>query len=133
MQELAEDLYRISAMIDTIQQRMHIHHLHSLDGDFQRMAEIIVKQGGLLVTLIEGLNRNDKASHLQEKVARLYELEDEGDIVALELEHALFTHEPLPDALNLIVRKDLYQSLEGVTDAYRDVAAIALRIILKHS
>lgn len=133
VQELAEALYRISAMIDTIQQRMHIHHLHSLDGDFQRMAEIIVKQGDLLVTLIEGLNRNDKASHLQEKVARLYELEDEGDIVALELEHALFTHEPLPDALNLIVRKDLYQSLEGVTDAYRDVAAIALRIILKHS
>jgi uncharacterized protein Yka (UPF0111/DUF47 family) len=133
LQELAEALYRISGMVDTIQQRMHVHHLHSLDGDFQRMTQICVHQGEHLVALIEGLNRNEKASILQEKVTVLYDLEDQADKTALELEHNLFKHDPIPDALNLIVRKDLYQNLENVTDAFRDVAAIALRIILKHS
>ena len=133
LQELAEALYRITASLDAIYKRIKVHQLHSLDGDFQRLTQICVHQAEHLVALIEGLNRNEKASLLQEKVSLLYDLEDQADIIALELEHNLFAHDPVLNAQNLIVRKDLYQSLEHATDAYRDVATIALRIILKHS
>ena len=33
----------------------------------------------------------------------------------------------------VILRKDIYEMMEDVTDMYRDAANIALRIVLKHT
>lgn len=133
LQELASGLYAISSCLDGVQQRMYQHQLRPKNGDFNRFSQIAVHQSELLVALIHGLNHNEKPSILQEKVASLYELEDHADQALLELESALFRQEPAPDVRELILRKDIYGQLEDITDAYRDVAAIALRIILKHS
>jgi uncharacterized protein len=133
LQELAEGLYRISASLDGIQERMHAHGLRPIDGDFQRISQIVIHQVDHLVSLIDGLNQNEKPSILQEKVSVIYDLEDQADNTALELERLLFSKVPVPDVRDLILRKELYQALEDVTDFNRDIAAIALRIILKHS
>jgi uncharacterized protein len=133
LQELAEGLYRISSSLDGIQERMHAHDLRPVDGDFQRISQIVIHQVDHLVSLIDGLNKNEKPSILQEKVAVIYDLEDQADNTALELERLLFSKSPVPDVRDLILRKELYQALEDVTDFNRDIAAIALRIILKHS
>jgi uncharacterized protein len=133
LQELGEGLYRISASLDGIQERLHVHQIRPMEGDLQRMTQIAIHQVDHLVALIDGLNQNEKPSILQEKVAVIYDLEDQADNTALELERTLFRREPMPDVRDLILRKEIYQSLEHVTDTTRDVAAIALRIILKHS
>jgi uncharacterized protein Yka (UPF0111/DUF47 family) len=133
LQELGTALYAICSCLDGVQQRLFAHGLPPLEGDFQRFSQIFVHQAEIMVGLIKGLNHGEKPSLLQEKVAALYELEDQGDNVLLELEAALFRKEPLPDVRDLLLRKDVYGQLEDITDSYRDAAAIALRIILKHS
>jgi uncharacterized protein Yka (UPF0111/DUF47 family) len=133
LQELASALYSISSCLDGVKQRLHQHNLRPKNGDFNRFSQIVVHQSGLLEQLIHGLNHSEKPELLQEKVASLYELEDHADQALLELESALFRQDPIPDVRELILRKDIYGQLEDITDAYRDVAAIALRIILKHS
>jgi uncharacterized protein len=133
LQELASALYAISSCLDGVQQRLHINNLQLMDGDFVRFSQLLVRQGELLVLLITGLSKGEKPSLLQEQIAALYELEDQGDLALLELESALYREETAISMKNLVLRKDIYGQLEDVTDNYRDAAAIVLRIILKHS
>ena len=73
---------------------------------------------------------SDSARILQ-KVNVLHDLENKGDAALGELLSALFKN--YTEARDLILRKDIYDMQEKVIDRYRDAAAVALQIVLKHS
>lgn len=131
IQELSTAIYLIPKLIHKSNQRMRQHHLGSFHGDFGRFSGIIVRQSTVLVELMRGLEKGLKPTLIHEKSGILYELEDQGDDTLGTLISELFASE-LP-VRELILRKDLYEMLEDVTDYYRDAAAVAMRVVLKHS
>ena len=131
LQELATCLYSISKLQDKIQTRLlSVGWNESLE-PLKRFSLIIARQSDALQQLMQALVKNKKPRVIHEKAAVIDELEDQGDELFNELIVALYK-EPL-ETRDLLLRKDLFEMLEDVTDTYRDSAAVALRIILKHS
>jgi uncharacterized protein Yka (UPF0111/DUF47 family) len=131
IQEFCAHLYKIPKTIDKIRERLELHNMGAIDGDFARQVNLIVQEAVAMEDLVEALTRKGAAKKIVEKVDELHALEASGDEVLSNLLHKLFTDKT--DARELILRKDIYDMLEKVLDRYRDAAAIALQIVLKHS
>ncbi|MBK8190601.1 MAG: DUF47 family protein [Vampirovibrionales bacterium] len=131
IQAFGHTLYKIPKIADKIQERMIVHRLQPFNGDFTSLVDIISQQNEALKAVIGILNNNRKLNEMNERVATLHELEDRGDHLLGRLIADLFWS--ISDTRELILRKDIYEMLEEVTDYYRDCANVALQIVLKHS
>lgn len=133
IQLLSSKLYNVPKRIEKIKERLTTHHMRSRNNDFGRMMSIIRREADVLESLIQNLIKTKNLRIVTENSALLHELEDQGDDLLGQLLKELFETEPALDARELILRKDLYDMLESVTDDYRDVANVAMRVVLKHS
>lgn len=131
IQEFAANLYKITKTIDKIRERLDLHAVKSDRGDFSRQIDLIVAEADVMEEIVEALTHKGGAKIIVQKVSVLHELENNGDIVLGELLVHLFRD--VSDARDLMLRKDIHDMLEKVLDRYRDAAAIALQIVLKHS
>ena len=132
IQDFAISLYKICKTISKICDRLKMHNLVSEKGDFSRQTDLIVQEAEAMEDMVRELTsgHSDSARILQ-KVNVLHDLENKGDAALGELLSALFKN--YTEARDLILRKDIYDMLEKVIDRYRDAAAVALQIVLKHS
>lgn len=132
IQDIAADLYKIPKTIEKIKDRLSMHGINSVKGDFSRQIDVIVEESEAMQEMVRELT---KTGHDDERIIakarQLQELENKGDIILGELLVALFKNNT--DARDLILRKDIYDMLEKVVDRYRDAAGVALQIVLKHS
>jgi len=124
-------LYNIPKLIDKVRDRMLTHDIHPFNGDFNQFAAIIEREAEAMTSLVQELSGKLNSKSVNAKAAVLYELEDQGDVVLGKLIASSF-HD-IDDIRELILRKDIYEMLEDVTDLYRDAAGVALQIILKHT
>jgi uncharacterized protein Yka (UPF0111/DUF47 family) len=131
IQEFAVALYHIPKLIDKITVRLLTHDMHPFNGDFNKFVEIIERQAEAMSAVIKEFSGKLNTKTVNAKAAILHELEDQGDVVLGQLIASSF-HD-IADIRELILRKDIYEMLEDVTDQYRDAANVALQIILKHS
>ncbi len=131
IQAFADVLYNIPKLIEKVQDRLITHKLRPFNNDFPRMSEIISRQSEHLEKVIRILNNGQKLREMHEASGHLHELEDKGDALLGHLIAELFWS--ISDTRELILRKDVYEMLEDITDFYRDCANLALRIVLKHS
>jgi uncharacterized protein len=131
IQEFATVLYKIPKRIEKIMTRMLIHDIYPFEGDFQQLVNIIDRQTEALDTVMQELGGKLNTRTINAKVAVLQELEEQADQVLSQLIASSFIS--IADTRELILRKDVYELLEQVTNLYRDAANIVLRIILKHS
>ncbi len=131
IQEFAVTLYHIPKLIDKITVRLLTHNMHPYKGDFNKFVEIIERQAEAMSAVILELSGKLNSKTVNAKAAILHELEDQGDVVLGQLIASSFSE--IEDVRELILRKDIYEMLEDVTDQYRDAANVALQIILKHS
>lgn len=129
IEDLASALYKIPKKIEKVHARISQHHMrHS---DFTKQANLIVKEAEAMKALVEELTSKRGRGQVMKQVAVLRDLEHEGDRILSELMGKLFAEEN--DIKSLILHKDLYDVLEKVIDYYRDVASIAVQIVLKHN
>lgn len=131
IQEFVNHLYKIPKTIDKIRERMELHDIASNRGDFARQVDLIVLEAQAMEEVVAALTRKGAEKEIVAKVDDLHRLESEGDEVLGELLKNLF--KDTGDVRDLILRKDIYDMLEKVLDRYRDAAAVALQIVLKHS
>lgn len=131
IQEFGNHLYKIVKTADKIRERLALHSLDNAKGDFTRQMDLIVAEAEVMQEIVEALTHKGAAKVIVEKVAMLHDLENDGDVALGQLLVHLF--ENTADTRALILRKDIYDMLEKVLDRYRDAAAIALQIVLKHS
>lgn len=131
IQEFAVTLYHIPKLIDKITVRLLTHDMHPFNGDFNKFVAIIERQAEAMSAVIQEFSGKLNTQTVNAKAAILHELEDQGDVVLGQLIASSF-HD-IADVRELILRKDIYEMLEDVTDQYRDAANVALQIILKHS
>ncbi|MEM0951069.1 MAG: DUF47 family protein [Cyanobacteria bacterium P01_H01_bin.74] len=131
IQEFATVLYQIPKRVDKAMARMLTHEIHPFENDFNQLVDIIDRQTEALDTVIQELKGTLSTKTIHTKVGVLDELEEEGDVALSNLIASSFMS--IADTRELILRKDIYELLESITDLYRDAANIVLRIILKHS
>lgn len=131
MQEFASVMYDVPKLIEKIKDRMQTHELKDHNGDFSNFASIICRQAEAMEQVLEELAGKLTTKTIHNKAAVMHELEDQGDNILGEIIERSFRD--IEDTRELILRKDLYEMLEDVTDFYRDAANVALRIVLKHS
>ncbi len=131
IQALSVHLYRIPKTIEKIKDRVVMHRLNQTGGEFSRQADIILEQADVLRTTISEIIGKQDAKSIVAKAGAMDILEQRGDTAFGELLVALY--EQQGDVRDILLRKDLYDLLEKVVDAYRDVSAVALQIVLKHN
>jgi uncharacterized protein Yka (UPF0111/DUF47 family) len=131
IQLFAQTLYKIPKLIGKISDRMLTHGMHSYNGDFDRFVVIIERQSDAMSGVLEEFSGKLQSRTISAKVAILQELEDHGDTILGQLIASSF--QTIADPRELILRKDIYEMLEDVTDQYRDAAGVALQIMLKHT
>lgn len=131
IQEFSHVLYGIPKLIAKITDRMLTHDIHPFNGDFNKFVEIIEREADAMSSVVAELSGKLNSKTINNKAAILHELEDQGDVILGQLIASSF-HD-IADTRELILRKDIYEMLEDVTDLYRDAANVALQIILKHS
>lgn len=130
IQDLSNYLYKIPKIIDKIRERLELHGMKNDDGYVQQLA-LIVQEASEMQDVVDALTRKGATKVIVDKVALMHDLEGKGDDLLGQLQASLFRSEA--DARELILRKDIYEMLEKVMDRYRDAAATALQIVLKHS
>ncbi|MBI2234672.1 MAG: DUF47 family protein [Micavibrio aeruginosavorus] len=131
IQDIAADLYRIPKTIQKIKERLSMHGISSVKGDFSLQTDLIVLEAEAMEEMMRELTRGHDNERVIAKAEQLQELENRGDEILGDLLVALFRDNA--DARDLILRKDIYDMLERVIDRYRDAAGVALQIVLKHS
>ena len=132
IQAISSDLQSITKMIDKVCQRLTLHNLASEKGDFPRQIDLIVQEAAAMKDMVRELTAGKHSGkQVMDKAAVLRELENKGDVLLVELMANLFKEQR--DVRDLILRKDVYDMLEKVIDRFRDVAGVALQIVLKHS
>lgn len=132
IQAFAVAMYNIPKLIAKITDRMLTHDIYPFNGDFNQFVDIIDREAAAMAAVIQELSAGKfNSKTINAKATILHELEDQGDVVLGQLIASSF-HD-IADTRELILRKDIYEMLEDVTDLYRDVANVALQIILKHS
>jgi len=130
IQDFAGDLYKIPKTIEKVHERLELHGMTGMKGDFLRQIELIVEEAQAMEDMVGALISGKQKNKVQDKVRILYDLEARGDAVLGELLAGLFSENREPR--ELILRKDIYDMLEKVIDRYRDAAGVALQIVLKH-
>lgn len=131
IQDFTISLYKIIKTIKKICDRMDVHNLANRNGDFSRQTDLIVEEAHAMKDMVHELVSGHDTKRIINNVTVLHDLENKGDTVLSELMGDLFRNEN--DIKALILRKDVYDMLEKVIDRYRDAAATALQIVLKHS
>ncbi len=124
-------LYKITKIIHKICDRLQYYDLSGDKKDFARQTDLIMKEAVAMHGLVDELTAGHNTARTTAKIDALYDLENQGDAVLNELLAGLYKSEH--DTRGFILRKDIYDMLETVIDRYRDAAAIALQIVLKHS
>ncbi len=131
MQEFAGELYDVPKHIEKVKDRMLRHNLQDFNGDFSRFATVIERCADSMDTILTELSGKLNTKTMNAKAAVMHELEDQGDeILGQNIADSFYS---IQDVRELILRKDLYEMMEEITDLYRDAANVALRIVLKHS
>lgn len=131
IQDFSVALYKIPKLIEKIKDRMELHGLSKDRGDLTAQIDLIIQEAEAMDVMVDALIHKRDARQIQDKVELLHALEQKGDAVLSDLLGQLFRGDH--DARELILRKDIYDMLEKVIDSYRDAAAAAFQIVLKHS
>jgi uncharacterized protein len=131
IQDISADLYRITKLIEKVYERLSLHKMEVNRGDFSRQVNLIVQEAAVMETMVRDLISGTGSDKVLKKADALRDLENEGDTVLSELLGELFRN--TTDARELILRKDIYDMLEKIIDGYRDLAGIAISIVLKYS
>jgi len=131
IQEMSVSLYDIPKLIEKIKGRMLTQHLKDWHGDFKGLAAIIEQGAQAMTAVLEELAGKLNTKGIPEKAALIDELEDQADKLFLEV--LTRSSSDIQDTRELMLRRDIYELLEAVTNRYRDAANVAVRIVLKHS
>lgn len=131
IQDISGLLYKIPKIIEKITERITMHGMSLEGGDFLHQAELILKEAEATKILMTALISGKGSKVVLDNVNLLKDLEHKGDSIRNELIVALFKSDR--DVKEIILRRDIYDMLEKVVDRFRDIASVALQIILKHS
>lgn len=127
---LATKLDDIVDMMEAASARLVLYHIPAVTPPARQFGGIIASQSEELKRAMECLTRK-KHERISSHVIEIHRLENEGDRVLREALSGLFEGQPEP--LALIKWKEIYETLETVTDRCEEAAVIVESVVLKLS
>lgn len=130
IEALANALYKIPKTAEKIAERIQITRDRLKNVDFSRQIQLMDTAADTVVTMIAELQKLhlERVKELNEK---LQQVEGEADKLILESLRQLYT--ATPDAVQVVILKDLYDLIEKVVDRCRDAGNVVAHIVLKNS
>jgi uncharacterized protein len=131
-----EDIYDLISTTDSVvdlingtAKRIHLYHVGEIPPEFVEMANSIHLASIEINTTFNGLRDVLNLSKYKENCHKISEIEEMGDEINHRYTAKLFREET--DAIELIKKKDVLQSLEKAIDRCDDVADIISSVIVK--
>ncbi len=131
-----EDIYALSAalddvldLIDASAQRFVMYNVEKPTAEAKELAFIILKSCQTIDKAVSLLGK--KMEHIAEYCVEVNSLENEADRVCREAVSRLFDEEK--DPIQLIKWKEIYETLERVTDKCEDAANILESVVVKNA
>jgi hypothetical protein len=131
-----EDIHQLTSTLDDVldfingtSQRIRLYKLREFPAEFVQFSGILMKGGGeirLAVGELHNLKRPDKIS---QACIRINEMENQADDLYHQVISDLFEHEK--DAIELIKKKEVLQTMERASDRMEDVADVLKTIMIK--
>ncbi len=125
--DLATRLDDVLDFIEAVAERLVTYRIKEPTSACRALADLIVAQIAAMDRCIRALRTMDPGFH--EHAVEVNRLENRADVLLRETLAALF--EEQPDPIEVIKWKEIYETLEIVTDRCEDVANVIEGIILK--
>ena len=125
--DLATRLDDVLDFIEAVAERLVVYRIKEPTSACRALAELIVAQIAAMDRCIRCLRTMDPGFH--EHAVEVNRLENRADSLLRETLAAMF--EEQPDPIEVIKWKEIYETLEAVTDRCEDVANVIESIILK--
>jgi len=116
-------------LIDASAQRLLLYKVEEITPECKSFAFIILKCCQTIERSIRKMNM--KYEDINESFIEINELENEADRILRESLGKLFSEEK--DPIKLIKWKEIYETLEKVTDKCEDAANIIETVVVKHA
>lgn len=133
-----EDVYKLANRIDnvvdllnTCAKRIQLYRLMDIPPVFMEMGELVVKASDHINEMTIGLNDLHSIGRFRDNCIAISELENESDALNYSFLSEIFDNET--NAISLIKKRDILNSLEKAMDRCEDVADVFQTIIVKHA
>jgi hypothetical protein len=131
-----EDIHQLTSTLDDVldfingtSQRVRLYKLKEFPPEFVQFSALLMKGAGevrLAVGELHNLKRPDK---ITQACIRINEMENQADDLYHQVISDLFEHEK--DAIELIRKKEVLQTMERASDRMEDVADVMKTIMIK--
>lgn len=133
-----EDIHKLTNRIDTVvdlintsARRIQLYKLYEIPDVFHKMADLLIAAADEINTVTLGLNDVHHIQQFKENCIRIGELENESDVLNYSFLSEIFDNET--NAISLIKKRDILNSLEKAMDRCEDVSDVFLTIIVKYA
>ncbi|RFM29909.1 DUF47 domain-containing protein [Deminuibacter soli] len=133
-----EDIHYLATSLDDIAdyifssaKKINFYHVNPNDSGIQKMAELIEQGAAEIKKVVYGLRDMKNLRQMTEAMVRVNSIENQADDVFDMSIEKLFENEQ--DVKELIKKREIYQSMETVTDKCEDAANVIESIIVKYA
>lgn len=116
--------------IDALAKRFKLYHVQSMEADFVKQTEILIKATKAVAEAVHRLRKSRKLSDLSPLLIEIHRLESVGDDNNHAAVSRLYSGTTQP--LDVMKWKELYDFIEDAIDGCEDVGNILERIVLKN-
>jgi len=127
---LASRLDDVIDMIEAAAARLELYRVREIPEDARELAAVIERQAEELLKAVQCLGRR-QYDRIHTHIVEVNRLENEGDRLLRHALGELFGSGA--DALEVLKWKELYESLESVTDCSEEAAIIIEGVVMKHA
>lgn len=131
IQKLANRIDNVVDLVNTSAKRIQLYKLTEIPPVFHQMADLLVRASKEIDIVVSGLNRMQKTNGFKENCILIGELENESDALNYSFLSEIFDNET--NAISLIKKRDVLNSLEKAMDRCEDVADILNTIMVKYA
>lgn len=133
-----EDIHKLTNRIDTVvdlinisAKRIILYKLYEIPPVFIQMSELLIEAAKEINTVTVGLNDIHKIQQYKQNCIKISELENESDVLNYSFLSEIFDQET--NAISLIKKRDILNSLEKAMDRCEDVSDVFQTIIVKNA
>lgn len=131
IQKLANRIDNVVDLVNTSAKRIQLYRLTEIPPVFHQMAALLVQSAEEIDIVVRGLNHIHNIAGFKDHLIRISELENESDALNYSYLSEIFDTET--NAISLIKKRDVLNSLEKAMDRCEDVADILNTLQVKYS
>ena len=131
IQKLANRIDNVVDLVNTSAKRIQLYKLLEIPPVFYKMSALLIEASKEIDAVVQGLNKIHDIANYKEHCIRISELENESDALNFSYLSEIFDQET--NAISLIKKRDVLNSLEKAMDCCEDVADVLNTILVKYA